>query len=103
VAYIDQAALAADATFRSRVRMAVVTAAIQIAAEAKASQDTTVYDKRQQLVAEVLPNGGTDLLEAFSWAVAQNAAITASSLDSDVQFQVNSVWNALAGIWAATD
>ena len=103
MAYTDQAVLAADATFRSRVRVAMITAAIQIAAEAKGAQDSTVYQKRQKLVAEVLPGGGTNLLDAFCWAVTQNAAIVAVSLDSDIQFQVNSVWNALAGIMAATD
>lgn len=103
MAYTDQAALAADATFQSRVRVAMVTAAVQIAAEAKGGQDTTVYDKRQALVARVLPDAGAGMLAAFCWATAENAGITGSSLDSDIQFQVNSVWNALAGIWAATD
>jgi len=83
VAYVDQAALASDAAFRSRIRVAMITAAIQIAAEAKGAQDTTVYDKRQQLVRDVLPGGGVNLLDSFAWAVAQNAGIT--------------------GAWAATD
>lgn len=103
MAYTDQAALAADATFRSRVRMAMTVAAVQIAAEAQGSQDAGIYGKRQALANAVLLGSGGNYLEAFAWAVAENAAITSGSLDSDIQFQVNSVWNALAGVRAATD
>ena len=103
MAYTDQATLAADATFRSRVRVAMITAGVQIAAEAKGAQDSTVYQKRQALVADVLPGGGAAMLDAFTWAVTSNAAIVTGSADGDIQFQVNSVWNALAGIFAATD
>jgi len=103
MAYTDQAALAADATFGGRVRVAMVTAAIQVAAEAQGSQDSAVYAKRQILANAVLLNSGSSYLDVFAWAVAENAAITGSSVDGDIQFQVNSVWNAVAGVRAATD
>lgn len=103
MAYVDQAALAADVTFRSRVRVAMTTAGVQIAAEAKGAQDANVYGKRQMLAHEVLLGSGGNYLDAFAWAVTQNAAITAASLDSDIQFQVNAVWNALALVESATD
>ena len=97
MAYTDQAALAANSTFTSRVQVAMMTAALQIGAKAKGSNDT-IENKRQQLVARVVAGGGADLLTTFTWAVITNAAITATSLDSDIQFQVNSVWNVIAGV-----
>ena len=103
MAYIDQATLAADVTFRARVRMAMMTAAVQISAEALGQEDPNVYGKRQTLTGVVLLGSGGNYLDAFAWAVAQNATITGASLDSDIQFQVNAVWNALAGVRAATD
>jgi hypothetical protein len=99
VAYTDQATLAKDATFRDRVRVAAVTAAILIGGEAVGGVDTTVYGKRQQLASEVLlAAGGGNWLDVFAWSITQNAAITGSSTDSDIQFTCNSVWNDIAGI-----
>ena len=98
MAYIDQATLAADATFSSRVKVAMMTAAVQIAAEAKGGNSETLFDKRQQMAKLVLQSGGTATLQWFIWAVVTNAAVTGSSLDSDIQFTVNSMWNAIAGV-----
>jgi hypothetical protein len=99
VAYTDQATLAKDATFRDKVRVAVMTAAIAIAGEVIGGHDTTQYGKRQQLAALVLlTGGGGNWLEVFSWAITQNAAITSSSTDSDIQFTCNSVWDDIAGV-----
>lgn len=97
MAYTDQATLANNSTFISRVQVAMMTAAIQIGAESEGS-DATVENKRQQLVAKVVVGGGVNTITMFVWAVVTNAVITSSSLDSDIQFQVNSVWNTLAGV-----
>lgn len=103
MAFTDQATLADTPAFQSRVQLAVVTAAVQIAAEeVSGDKDDEVYAKRQVLANVVLTSAGQDLLAAFSWAVASNAAITSASADSDIQFEVNSVWNAIAGV-RATD
>lgn len=99
MAYIDQAALAADQTFRDRVRVALATAAVQIMGEDKGSYTDTEYGKRQALASEVLRAAASGMyLEAFVWATVQNPAITAASLDSDIQFQVNAVWDDMSGI-----
>ena len=99
MAYTDQAALAQDTVFRSKVRIAMVTAAVLIGGEAQAGMDTTVYGKRQQLAAAVLLSaGGGNWLDAFAWAIAQNAAVTGSSVDSDIQFTCNAVWNDIAAV-----
>lgn len=102
MAFADQAVLAADTAFQARVRVAVETAAEDIAAEAKGSQDDVIYGKRQALASTVLTSAGQDLLLAFVWAVVANPVITSGSTDSDLQFTVNSVWNAIAQI-RATD
>jgi hypothetical protein len=99
VAYTDQATLADDATFRSRVRVALATAAVQVMGEDKASYSDDQYGKRQALAYEVLRVAASGaLLEAFVWATVQNAAITGASLDSDIQFQVNAAWDDLSGV-----
>jgi hypothetical protein len=101
VAYTDQATLAQDATFRARVRVAIVTAAVAIGDEAVGGHDTIQYGKRQQLASlTLLAAGGGNWLDVFSWATTQNAAITGSSTDADIQFTVNSIWDDIAGITA---
>lgn len=98
MAYTDQATLADDATFRSRVRVAVATAAVQVMGEAKNTSDTT-FGKRQALAYEVLRSAAAGtLLEAFVWATVANVAISGGSSDSDIQFTVNSAWDDLAGV-----
>lgn len=97
--YTEQAALAADQTFRDRLRVAVSVAAVQVMGEDKATYSDVQYGKRQALAFDVLrAAGGGQWLEAFVWATVQNAAITASSLDSDIQFQVNATWDDIAGV-----
>lgn len=99
MAYTDQAALAADQTFRDRVRVALATAAVQVMGEAKGEYSDTEYGKRQALAYQVLQAAAGGMwLEAFVWATVQNAAITGASLDSDIQFQVNAVWDDLSGV-----
>jgi hypothetical protein len=99
VAYTDQAALAVDVTFRSRVRVALATAAVQVMGEDAAGYSDSEYGKRQALAYEVLRSAAGGMwLETFVWATVQNAAITGASLDSDIQFQVNAAWGDIAGV-----
>ena len=100
MAFVDQYALATDTTFGQRVQVAMMTAAVQVAAETEGA-DETVYDKRQQLATKVLQSGGVATLQWFIWAVVANPVITGASTDSDLQFTVNSVWNAVAGVRTA--
>lgn len=102
MAFVEQITLAKDEAFRTRVRMAVMTAAVLVAGEAQNAMSTTAYLKRQGLATKVLAAAGYgehgEMLDMFAWAVAQNGAITAVSLDSDIQFQVNAVWSDCAGV-----
>lgn len=102
--YLDQVKLSQSGDFRKRVRMALITAAVQIQGEALALPLTTSsYGKRQTLANKVLRTAGQGdqadpILDSFVWAVVQNAAIVSASLDSDIQFQVNAVFSDLAGV-----
>jgi hypothetical protein len=96
MALVDQAALAADATFRSKVRVAAVQAALAVQGETP-TQHATVDAKRAALAAAILQDGGAVKLDAFAWSVASNVAISGSSTDSDIQFTINSVFSDLAG------
>ncbi|WP_242890291.1 hypothetical protein [Actinomadura litoris] len=99
MAFTDQAALADDATFRAKVRVALATAAVQVMGEDKGQMSDTQFGKRQALAYDVLRAAASGmLLEAFVWAVVANAAITGASTDSDLQFTVNSVWGDLSGV-----
>lgn len=92
-------ALAQDPVWMSRVTTAIVRAATDISAEVHSPEvpyDT--YRARASLAAQVL-NGPTRYREPFSWAVASQPGITGpEATDSDIQFTVNSLWDAMAGV-----
>jgi hypothetical protein len=69
------ATLATDPLFRQRVQAAMVTAALNVAAEAVGGQDTNTYGQRHALAVEVLNNPGS-YLDRFSWAVAANTTVS---------------------------
>lgn len=94
MAYIDQYTLAQDPTFRSRVEMAMIIAAIQISAE----DPTTEYHQQRAQYAQACLANPVSCAANFALGVASNPVITAQSSDSDIQFTVNSQWNAYAGV-----
>lgn len=96
--FTAQAALATDIGFRDRVRVALVTAGVQIMGEEKAAYSDAEYGKRQALAFQVLTSAGAGMLEAFVWAAVQNPSITGASLDADIQSQVFVAWDDLAGV-----
>lgn len=95
--FIDQATLATDATFQLRLKVAMMTAAVQVAGEAKNAMSDAAYIKRQTLATDVLRQPAK-WVESFAWAVASNNAVTGASQDSDIQFTVNSMWSDVAGV-----
>jgi hypothetical protein len=75
--------LANDAGFRLRVQAAMVTAGLNVAAEAVAAQDAGTYGSRHDLAVQVLNNAG-GYLDRFAWAVAANVSVA-----GDVQAPVS--------------
>lgn len=97
--FLGQIALAEDGTFQARVRQAVITAAVQIMADAPENtpQAIAVHAKRAALATRVLLDP-TSLQRAWAYMVASNTAIDDTSTDGDLQWTVNSMWNAMAGV-----
>lgn len=83
-----------------------LTAAIERAAIAVMAEEATVsgHDMRTMLARQVLVDPSA-YVQRFAWAVSVNDTITTQWANGDVaeaisgfQFQVNSVWDALAGV-----
>lgn len=91
---LSQAQLATSADFISRVTQAAITSAKDVMAEAA---NVNGHELRVQLAQQILRSS-----QVFGSLIAQgvvtNVAITALSTDSDIQFTVNSLFNAYAGV-----
>jgi uncharacterized protein YueI len=97
MAFIDQSVLARSPQFRDRVIIAMVKTAVLIVGEALEVGKEVLHEKRHTLGVDIVQN--PDLkLNAFSFAVAQNAAITATSTDGDIEFTVVTVFDDIAGV-----
>jgi hypothetical protein len=95
----DQAALAADELFQSRVRGAAIKSALAVMADVPTNTPEAIeaHRKRAQLAREVLLDP-VRMARSLAPGVAANAAISAESSDSDIEFTVNSIWSAYAGV-----
>lgn len=94
MAFIDQWTLANDATFQHRVQVATVKSAIAVLNEAV---NTAGHVDRFRFARDVV--GNPDAITArMALAVVTNPAINGSSTDGDIEFTVNSVWDALSGV-----
>lgn len=85
--------LAQDQTFVQRVTVAMIQAAIAIANESAAVPNHAL---RARHAARVL-NEPEHFAPGFALGVVSNPAVTAESTDPDIQFTVNSNWDAFAG------
>jgi hypothetical protein len=80
----------------------MVTAALNVAAEAPSGNPTN-DQKRSILATRVLGPDQPTFLDSFAWIVGANVSISSTGLDTpdgDIQFAVNSAWNAAAGVTA---
>jgi hypothetical protein len=90
----EQYALANDPVFQQRVTIALVKSAVAVMAEPPA---TEAHADRAAYAGKVL---GTPEIEGMNMAlgVVTNPAITVDSPDDAIEFTVNSMWNAYAGV-----
>lgn len=96
MALSDISDLATNPAFVRRVEGAALKAAVAVGAEAFDGSNYRL--QRRALVKQVLENA--PLWGArFSYAVAANPAVTVGSNDGDIEFTVNSVWDAMAGAY----
>lgn len=92
----DAYTLTRVSSFVERVEAAVVKAAVDVAAETPDASERSRL--RRALSARILENrDGVNYAARFALAVAVNPVITKTSSDNDIQFTVNSVWDAMAG------
>jgi hypothetical protein len=98
--YTEQLTLLSDQSFRDRVTMAMVSAALDVQGEAETPDHPTYYAKRSALAVGALTSPSM-FADRFVWACAANVAINAESSDSDIQYTVNSVFSDLAGVMAS--
>lgn len=91
--FLDQFNTAQNPDFRRRVEMALVKAAVSVMAESAA---TDGHAERAAFAGRVLAAPATTSGPAAA-AVATNPVITSESSDGDLEFTVNSMFNALAG------
>lgn len=91
MAFIDEFNLAIDETFIRRVQIAAVNAAIALMA-------APATDPRLANYCASLLNAPRMFAQNIAYGVAANPAITAETTDSDLQWTVNSIMSAYAGV-----
>ena len=101
--YDEMATIAANNSFLRRVEYCMKKAAIDVMAE---SSGTASHTERVAYANNIL--GGSASVPAYALSVVTNSTITASAdisnnpdfgiSDSDLDFTVNSMYNAMAGI-----
>lgn len=90
--FVDQHDLGSNNGFRKRVAIAMVKSAIAVKAE---PANTMHHDARAALAFQVLRDMD-NWVKVFVFAVVTNGSINASSTDADIEFTVNSIWDAIA-------
>ena len=97
--FLEQVARAENGDFQMQVRQAAVTRAIEVMALVpdNTPEDIEIQRKRAALAREVLLDSNR-LARAFAPAVASNAALVEEFTDADLQYTLNTYWDALAGI-----
>lgn len=97
--FLEQVARAEDGEFQMQIRQAAVTRAIEIMglAPVNTPEDIEIHRKRAALAREVLLDANR-LARAFAPAVASNPGLGETFTDGDLQYTLNTYWDALAGI-----
>lgn len=94
----DAAALAANPTFQDRIIACAANVATEIGVATLAMDSPTEPDKaRFRLARDVLLDPEKWTL-TWSWAVAVQGGIDISTIDTDLKFQVETLWNLVAGV-----
>ena len=101
MAYSAVSTLTASATFQAQVLASIVSASLAIMAEAT-TQHITAENARTSLAHSVL-NSATSYGNIFNLPVAVGCvgAGQTTPTDAQVDIQVSSVWNAIAGVTLA--
>lgn len=93
MSFSTQYTLATDPTFIARVTIAMTKAAVAVASEAS----TTANHGARATFAKNALHDPLGYAPKYALAVVSNGAISAESSDSDIEFTVNSMWDAFSG------
>jgi hypothetical protein len=93
----DLDALAKDPEFQKKIKVAVVNAATNISSEAPTEGYQKYHDKRSSYSQQIL-NAPANFVEPFAYSCASRQTLSMDSSDQDIQFTVNSVFDAMAGV-----
>ena len=94
MSFLVQSNLAKDADFVARVTHAAIKSAAAVQAEAA---NVVGHIKRTDFALQVLRSSQV-YGPLMAQGVVTNVAISAASTDNDIEFTVNSLWNAFAGV-----
>jgi len=94
MSFAEQFDLAMTPTFVARVQAAMVKSAIAVSSE---NPETPAHVTRVQWATQVLRDPA-HYATRMAFGVAANSVITADSPDDAIEYTVNSVWNAYAGV-----
>ena len=94
MAFMDQIALSTDQNFKNRCLIAMVVAAQNVSSEL----NTTANHANRAVLSKAILSNPDTYLAAFALGIAANVAITVASLDQDLQFSANSIFNGIAGV-----
>lgn len=97
--FLEQVTRAENGEFQMQVRQAAVTRAIEIMdiAPDNTPEDIELQRKRALLAREVLLDANR-MARAFAPAVASNPGLGETFTDGDLQYTLNTYWDAFAGI-----
>jgi len=91
--------LAQNPAFVRRVTAGAVHAAVDVGAE---EYDGTQYKIMRRALSRSVITDADTWGAVFAWGVAANPVITVESSDGDIQYTVNSLWDAVAGAYQST-
>lgn len=103
MALIDQAALAADATFRNQVRMAALGYAVTAIVKTKTA-NTRADEKVYSLAVKVLGDGCTSDVDRFAYGLAAAPnfpfviATPPTATDANIKTAIATAWPFFAGV-----
>jgi hypothetical protein len=97
MSFLESYADAYNQDFQKRVTSGIYKAAQNVASEAKGLMTDAQYTKRQNLAFRT-KNQGESFVAQWSLSICSGGLITTASTDQDIEFTINSQWDAFAGV-----
>ena len=97
--FLELDALAMDEEFRKKVKIAMVNAAQNVSAE-NVDEAYIIYHEKRSTHAQNILQGPQNYVEPYAYGCAARQTLTVDSPDDAIQFTVNSIFDAQAGVMA---